>query len=378
MHSLFSSSLSSSGHNQRMEFLGDSIMQLVATEYLFIHFPDHHEGHLTVRSNRKSSLHLCFVFLPLLPASYPTWSYSCAFVFVCVWVIFTPSLLPFHPSHQSLNLRVPARYSPPSPPSSSACFHKITLFLCSPNTAAACLLYSVWWVLSWDRIVQRFFNNTSLSAHFLFFFWRGLSSAWKKIEIKLRVCAQNPGTACNTGTKQMIGAFENAWVHFLTASDGITAPPLFSVRCQHFFRRRRRLTAHGRKGLNSVWKKLQKEPFAVWYLFVDVLYRWKPWRHLFKSFQPAFRWETESSSNVYAQESRWGTFEMDFISGQKKCSFNQCVSACVCVCTVKEGTSQRDRFRQSYCILFALFRISQLYLTCFFFPFTDVNVPRPV
>lgn len=32
-----------------MEFLGDSIMQLVATEYLFIHFPDHHEGHLTVR-----------------------------------------------------------------------------------------------------------------------------------------------------------------------------------------------------------------------------------------------------------------------------------------------------------------------------------------
>ncbi|XP_029385060.1 ribonuclease 3 isoform X2 [Echeneis naucrates] len=36
------------GHNQRMEFLGDSIMQLVATHYLFIHFPDHHEGHLTL------------------------------------------------------------------------------------------------------------------------------------------------------------------------------------------------------------------------------------------------------------------------------------------------------------------------------------------
>uniref|UniRef100_UPI00398F7C3D ribonuclease 3 n=1 Tax=Pristiophorus japonicus TaxID=55135 RepID=UPI00398F7C3D len=36
------------GHNQRMEFLGDSIMQLVATEYLFVHFPDHHEGHLTL------------------------------------------------------------------------------------------------------------------------------------------------------------------------------------------------------------------------------------------------------------------------------------------------------------------------------------------
>lgn len=36
------------GHNQRMEFLGDSIMQLVASEYLFIHFPGHHEGHLTL------------------------------------------------------------------------------------------------------------------------------------------------------------------------------------------------------------------------------------------------------------------------------------------------------------------------------------------
>lgn len=58
-------------------------MQLVATEYLFIHFPDHHEGHLTVRSNHlnnmsshtlpqlyffffisiSASLHLCFVFI---------------------------------------------------------------------------------------------------------------------------------------------------------------------------------------------------------------------------------------------------------------------------------------------------------------------------
>lgn len=332
MHSLFSSSLSSSGHNQRMEFLGDSIMQLVATEYLFIHFPDHHEGHLTVRSNRKSSLHLCFVFLPLLPASYPTWSYSCAFVFVCVWVIFTPSLLPFHPSHQSLNLRVPARYSPPSPPSSSACFHKITLFLCSPNTAAACLLYSVWWVLSWDRIVQRFFNNTSLSAHFLFFFWRGLSSAWKKIEIKLRVCAQNPGTACNTGTKQMIGAFENAWVHFLTASDGTTAPPLFSVRCQHFFRRRRRLTAHGRKGLNSVWKKLQKEPFAVWYLFVDVLYIWKPWRHCLKASSQLFveRLKAPAMSMPKSQDGvhlKWISYR-----GKKSAhSTSVCRPVCVCV-----------------------------------------------
>uniref|UniRef100_A0A671QAE0 Ribonuclease 3-like n=1 Tax=Sinocyclocheilus anshuiensis TaxID=1608454 RepID=A0A671QAE0_9TELE len=49
------------GHNQRMEFLGDSIMQLVATEYLFIHFPDHHEGHLTVSiSLICSSFHFLF------------------------------------------------------------------------------------------------------------------------------------------------------------------------------------------------------------------------------------------------------------------------------------------------------------------------------
>lgn len=39
-----------------MEFLGDSIMQLVATEYLFIHFPDHHEGHLTVSVLSQSLL----------------------------------------------------------------------------------------------------------------------------------------------------------------------------------------------------------------------------------------------------------------------------------------------------------------------------------
>lgn len=50
-----------------MEFLGDSIMQLVATEYLFIHFPDHHEGHLTVRSGVTSAWvesHLSFKRVP--------------------------------------------------------------------------------------------------------------------------------------------------------------------------------------------------------------------------------------------------------------------------------------------------------------------------
>ncbi len=122
------------GHNQRMEFLGDSIMQLVATEYLFIHFPDHHEGHLTVRSNHLnhtsshalltrlsptdrhvlftsasctcflSLFHLCasalwscskLLFLPL--KVYLKWCYSCAFVFVCVGDVFSlPSFLPIN------------------------------------------------------------------------------------------------------------------------------------------------------------------------------------------------------------------------------------------------------------------------------------------
>ena len=37
-----------SGHNQRLEFLGDTVLQIVASEYLFKHFPEHHEGHLSV------------------------------------------------------------------------------------------------------------------------------------------------------------------------------------------------------------------------------------------------------------------------------------------------------------------------------------------
>jgi hypothetical protein len=39
------------GHNQRLEFLGDTVLQLIASEYLFKHFPEHHEGHLSVSSN---------------------------------------------------------------------------------------------------------------------------------------------------------------------------------------------------------------------------------------------------------------------------------------------------------------------------------------
>ena len=33
------------GSNQRMEFLGDTVLQLITSEYLYKHFPEHHEGH---------------------------------------------------------------------------------------------------------------------------------------------------------------------------------------------------------------------------------------------------------------------------------------------------------------------------------------------
>ncbi|KAB7506877.1 Ribonuclease 3 [Armadillidium nasatum] len=36
------------GSNQRLEFLGDTVLQLVASEYLYRFFPEHHEGHLSL------------------------------------------------------------------------------------------------------------------------------------------------------------------------------------------------------------------------------------------------------------------------------------------------------------------------------------------
>ena len=45
------------GSNQRLEFLGDTVLQLVASEYLYKYFPEHHEGHLSV-----SAPHFFFFF----------------------------------------------------------------------------------------------------------------------------------------------------------------------------------------------------------------------------------------------------------------------------------------------------------------------------
>lgn len=36
------------GSNQRLEFLGDTVLQLIVSEYLYKYFPEHHEGHLSV------------------------------------------------------------------------------------------------------------------------------------------------------------------------------------------------------------------------------------------------------------------------------------------------------------------------------------------
>lgn len=36
------------GSNQRLEFLGDTVLQLISSEYLYRHFPEHHEGHLSL------------------------------------------------------------------------------------------------------------------------------------------------------------------------------------------------------------------------------------------------------------------------------------------------------------------------------------------
>ncbi|KAL0878825.1 hypothetical protein ABMA27_003851 [Loxostege sticticalis] len=36
------------GSNQRLEFLGDTVLQLVVSDRLYRHFPDHHEGHLSL------------------------------------------------------------------------------------------------------------------------------------------------------------------------------------------------------------------------------------------------------------------------------------------------------------------------------------------
>lgn len=50
-HLVFYFALCYRGDNQRLEFLGDSLLKYVTTDYLFRHFPRHHEGHLSLLKN---------------------------------------------------------------------------------------------------------------------------------------------------------------------------------------------------------------------------------------------------------------------------------------------------------------------------------------
>lgn len=43
------------GSNQRLEFLGDTVLQLIVSEYLYKFFPEHHEGHLSVSNIVRKS-----------------------------------------------------------------------------------------------------------------------------------------------------------------------------------------------------------------------------------------------------------------------------------------------------------------------------------
>lgn len=51
------------GSNQRLEFLGDTVLQLIASEYLYKYFPEHHEGHLSVSASCGRNEYRCEVLL---------------------------------------------------------------------------------------------------------------------------------------------------------------------------------------------------------------------------------------------------------------------------------------------------------------------------
>lgn len=55
------------GSNQRLEFLGDTVLQLIASEYLYKYFPEHHEGHLSVSRNLNFFILQLELYLTLSP-----------------------------------------------------------------------------------------------------------------------------------------------------------------------------------------------------------------------------------------------------------------------------------------------------------------------
>ncbi|XP_035232949.1 ribonuclease 3-like, partial [Stegodyphus dumicola] len=65
------------GSNQRLEFLGDTVLQLVASEYLYKYFPEHHEGHLSLlRSSLVNNRTQAVVCADLGMVEYAIYPYS--------------------------------------------------------------------------------------------------------------------------------------------------------------------------------------------------------------------------------------------------------------------------------------------------------------
>jgi ribonuclease III len=57
------------GHNERLEFLGDSVLGLIVSEYLYIHLPQEAEGHLSLLRSQLVEAGSCAKFLEELGVS---------------------------------------------------------------------------------------------------------------------------------------------------------------------------------------------------------------------------------------------------------------------------------------------------------------------
>ena len=51
------------GHNERLEFLGDSVLGLLMAEYLYLHFPAMPEGRLSYLRSRLVEASSCMAYI---------------------------------------------------------------------------------------------------------------------------------------------------------------------------------------------------------------------------------------------------------------------------------------------------------------------------
>lgn len=58
-------------HNERLEFLGDAVLGLIASELLYLRFPDHKEGELSFLRSRLVDSHSCTTYQTRLDADMP-------------------------------------------------------------------------------------------------------------------------------------------------------------------------------------------------------------------------------------------------------------------------------------------------------------------